>query len=127
MSLAGMSARLEKLQGQPDPKLKVMAEIMRKTPAKKVAVFTAYRDTADYLKEQIKKRPDLLNNRSWTAVIGSESDADTRTRALERFCPESVNDEPGFQPQDGEVNVLLQHRHPFGRTEPAASPGGSIV
>jgi len=105
--LAAMAARLEKLQDQSDPKLMAMAEIMRKTPAKKVAVFTAYQDTANYLKDQIEKRPELLENRSWTAVIGSGSSANVRTQELERFCPESVNDEPGFQPRDGEVDVLL--------------------
>ena len=105
--LAAMKARLEELQGQSDPKLMAMAEIMRKTPAKKMAVFTAYQDTANYLKDQIERRPELLKNRSWTAVIGSKSGANARTRELERFCPESVNDEPGFQPQDGEVDVLL--------------------
>ena len=26
---------------------------------------------------------------------------------LERFCPESVTDEPGFQPEGGEVDVIV--------------------
>ena len=80
---------------------------MDKTPSQKVAVFTAFRDTAHYLKERIESRPSVLKDRKWTVVIGSETSADARTKELERFCPESVTDEPGFQPDGGEVDVIL--------------------
>ena len=39
--------------------------------------------------------------------MGSETHADARTRELERFCPASVRDEPDFQPEGGEVDVML--------------------
>ena len=106
-SLAAMSKRLDGLKDGPDPKLNALREVMAETPSQKVAIFTAFQDTATYLKERIESKPDVLGNREWTVVIGSETSADTRTRELERFCPESVTDAPGFQPDDGEVDVII--------------------
>ncbi len=106
-SLAAMSARLESLKDRPDPKLDTLKEVMAITPSQKVAVFTAFQDTAAYLKERVESQPDLLGDREWTVVIGSETSADARTRELERFCPESVRDEPGFRPDGGEVDVII--------------------
>ena len=106
-TLAAMSAQLESLKDSPDPKLDTLREVMIATPSQKVAIFTAFQDTAVYLKARIESRPDLLGGRSWTAVIGSETSADARTRDLERFCPDSVRDEPGFQPEGGEVDVMI--------------------
>ena len=80
---------------------------MEATLSQKVAVFTAFQDTAVYLKEQIESQPDVLGDRKWTVVIGSETSADARTRELERFCPESVTGESGFRPEGGEVDVIL--------------------
>ena len=105
--LAAMSERLESLKDGPDPKLEALRHVMAETPSRKVAVFTAFQDTAIYLKERIEDRPDVLAGREWTFVIGSESSADARTRELERFCPESVRDEPGFRPDGGEVDVII--------------------
>ena len=106
-SLAAMSARLESLKDRPDPKLDTLREVMAITLSQKVAVFTAFQDTAAYLKERIESQPDVLGGRSWTVVIGSETSADARTRELERFCPGSVRDEPGFRPDGGEVDVII--------------------
>ena len=49
----------------------------------------------------------MLGGRSWTVVIGSETSADSRTRELERFCPESVTGSRDFRPDGGEVDVIL--------------------
>ncbi len=106
-TLAAMSARLESLKDSPDPKLDALQGVMASTPAQKVAVFTAFQDTAAYLKERIERRADVLGDRKWTVVIGSETSAEARAREIERFCPESVRDEPGFRPEGGEVDVLL--------------------
>ncbi len=106
-TLASMSVQLESLKDGPDPKLDTLREVMAATPSQKVAVFTAFQDTASYLKERIENQPDVLRDRSWTVVIGSETSADTRIRELERFCPESVRDEPGFLPDGGEVDVII--------------------
>ena len=106
-TLASMSVQLESLKDGPDPKLDTLREVMAATPSQKVAVFTAFQDTAAYLKERIESQPDVLGDRSWTVVIGSETSADARTKELERFCPESVRDEPGFRPDGGEVDVIL--------------------
>ena len=106
-TLASMSVQLESLKDRPDPKLDTLREVMATTPSQKVAVFTAFQDTASYLKERIESQPDVLRDRSWTVVIGSETSADTRTRELERFCPESVSGESGFRPDGGEVDVIL--------------------
>ena len=106
-ALAAMSTQLENLDGRPDPKLDTLKAVMSETPSQKVAIFTAFQDTAAYLKEQIESRPEVLGNREWTVVIGSETSADARARELERFCPESVTDQPGFRPDGGEVDVII--------------------
>ena len=106
-ALAGMSAQLQSLKDIPDPKLSRLKEVMDETPSQKVAVFTAFQDTAAYLAQRIESQPELLGDRKWTLVMGSETSADARTRELERFCPESVRDEPGFRPIGGEVDVIV--------------------
>ena len=106
-SLASMLSQLESLEDVPDPKLLTLRNVMEATPSQKVAVFTAFQDTAIYLKEKIESQPDVLGDRKWTVVIGSETSADARTRELERFCPESVTGEQDFRPEDGEVDVIL--------------------
>ena len=105
--LADISTQLEYLKTGSDPKLDTLREVMASTQSQKIAVFTAFQDTAFYLKEQIENSPDLLNGRSWTAVIGSETSADERIRELERFCPMSVRNERDFQPKGGEVDVII--------------------
>ena len=105
--LTDMADRLARLRAAPDPKLAGLKAVMAATPARKVAIFTAFQDTAAYLQERIEQDPDLLAGRAWTAVLGSETGADARTRELERFCPESVRGEPGFRPDGGEVDVIL--------------------
>ena len=106
-ALAAMSSQLTRLYNLPDPKLESLREVMARTPSQKIAVFTAFQDTAAYLAAQIEQRPELVGNREWTVVIGSETNADTRTRELERFCPQSVRDEPDFKPDGGEVDVII--------------------
>ena len=106
-SLAAMSAGLDGLKDSPDPKLDTLKDVMTVTPSRKVAIFTAFQDTATYLKDRFEDQADLLANRNWTVVIGTETSADARTRELERFCPESVRDDPGFRPDGGEVDVIL--------------------
>ncbi len=106
-SLAAMATQLENLQGRLDPKLDTLKSVMAATPSQKVAIFTAFQDTAAYLQERIAHQPDVLGERAWTVVMGAETSANARTRELERFCPESVTDEPGFQPAGGEVDVII--------------------
>ena len=106
-TLASMLAQLERLKDVPDPKLHTLRSVMEATPSQKVAVFTAFQDTAVYLQEQIGNQPDVLGHRKWTVVVGSETSADARAKELERFCPVSVTDDPGFQPENGEVDVLI--------------------
>ena len=68
------STRLESLMDSSDPKLDTLREVMAATPSQKVAVFTAFQDTAAYLKARIESRADLLGGRSWTAChrLGDE-------------------------------------------------------
>lgn len=106
-ALANLAVRLQRLRDAPDPKLQTLKSVLAETPSRKVAIFTAFQDTATYLQEQIELQPDLLAGRKSTVVIGARVDPNARTRALERFCPESVTDDPGFRPDDGEVDVLL--------------------
>ena len=106
-TLAAMAVRLESLESRPDPKLDTLKEVMASTPSRKVAIFTAFQDTAAYVKECIENDPNMLGGRPWTVVIGSETSADARARELERFCPESVSGKQGFRPNGGEVDVIL--------------------
>ncbi len=98
---------MARLENGTDPKPDALQDVMTATPSKKVAVFTAFQDTATYLKQCIERQPDLLGSREWTVAIGSETSADARTKELERFCPESVTGEQGFVPEGGEVDVIL--------------------
>ena len=97
-TLSELSTNLKSLESVPDPKLQALHAVLSSTTAQKVAVFTSFQDTALYLKERIENSPEILGGRSWTVVIGSETSADTRTRELERFCPESVTGDPHFAP-----------------------------
>ena len=106
-ALANLAVRLQRLRDAPDPKLQTLKSVLAETPSRKVAIFTAFQDTAIYLRDQFEREPDLLANREWTVVIGAQVDPNARTRELERFCPESVTDDPEFRPDDGEVDVLL--------------------
>lgn len=106
-NLSGMSAQLADLADVPDPKLDALEEILTTTPSQKVAIFTGFQDTAAYLQERIENQPAILGNRKWTVVIGSATSLEARTRELERFCPLSVTDDADFQPNDGEVDVLI--------------------
>lgn len=105
--LTEMAGQLERLASRPDPKIEALREVMASTPSQKVAVFTAFEDTAHYLQECIEARPEVLGDREWTVVIGAETDPNARARELERFCPESAGGGPGVRPQGGEVDVLL--------------------
>ena len=106
-TLEGLAASLKALEDTPDTKLQELQAVLSSATAQKVAIFTSFQDTASYLREKIEATPEILGDRSWTVVIGSETSADARTRELERFCPESVTGDPHFVPEDGEVDVML--------------------
>lgn len=109
--LEGMSQRLKALESLPDPKLQSLREVMTGTTARKVAVFTAYTDTAEYLQRHINGDPSLVGGRPFTAVLGNRTDPQERARQVERFCPKSESeDSPGSVPttrRKDEVDVLL--------------------
>ena len=104
--LTSMAGRLERLEGRSDPKLETLRRIMSDTPSKKVAIFTAFRDTAEYLEERIRENPGILGERRLIVVAGTDTGAEARVEAMERFCPESADVRPGFRPAE-EVDVLL--------------------
>ena len=105
--LEDMITKLKRLEGGPDPKLEAFGSIMADTPSEKVAIFTAFRDTAEYLKERIEADPGLVGDRKWISVIGSEASPDTRSNALERFCPESAGGSNSPRPPGDEVDALI--------------------
>ena len=102
-----MAKRLSNLSEREDPKIEELREVMESTPAKKVAVFTAFRDTAEYVRDRIEGDPGLLGGRTWTVVIGADMDANARADQIERFCPGSSEVQLGPEPKGGEVDVLL--------------------
>lgn len=91
---------------RPDPKIETLAEILSSTTAQKVAVFTAYADTARHIQREIAKDPARFGDRSMSVVIGTELEAEERTRELARFAPETVRYE-GYEPPEGEVDLLV--------------------
>ncbi|MYE24095.1 MAG: hypothetical protein F4Y01_09145 [Gammaproteobacteria bacterium] len=105
--LAEIAEQIEQLEDWPDPKLEQLREAMASTTAQKVAIFTSFRDTAEYLQQAIETDPGLLGDRKWAAVVGAEASEPDRQRAINRFCPELA--EGVFDPDQhgGEIDVLL--------------------
>ena len=105
--LGEMAEQIEQLDDWPDPKLDQLQEVMATTAAQKVAIFTSFQDTAEYLKQAIDDDPGLLKGRTWAAVIGAGASEAERERAINRFCPELA--EGVFDPEKhgGVIDVLL--------------------
>ncbi len=95
--------RLSMLDASHDPKLALLREVLEGTEAAKVAVFASYADTVRYLDEHL---PDRVGGRERIVVIGGESDPDSRTAALARFCPATIV-RPDYVPPDCEVDLLI--------------------
>jgi superfamily II DNA or RNA helicase len=105
--LQDMGDTFERLTKLPDPKLEHLAEILSDSPASKMAIFASYADTARYVADAMGLDPERFGGRAMTVVIGTETEADARLRELERFCPHSVTGEDSFEPEDGEVDLLI--------------------
>ena len=103
--LQEIEERLEKLDAEHDPKLKLLRRVLEESPSEKIVVFTTFADTVEYLDEQL---PELLSDRERVTVIGADTTTDQRTALLSRFCPETVV-RPGYKPDDGEVDLLLSN------------------
>jgi len=102
-----IETKLGELAGLADPKLDALAAILIDTPAEKVAIFCSFADTARYLEEQLTLDPGRFGGRAFAAVIGTETEAEQRTRQLERFCPRSVSGDWDMEPPEDAVNLLL--------------------
>ena len=103
--LARLVKLLSQLDADRDPKLALVRSLIEGSPSQKVIVFSTFADTVHYLDENL---PEQLGGRRRVTVIGAETNPDQRTELLARFCPETVV-RPGYQPQDGEVDVLLSN------------------
>lgn len=97
--------RLAALRPEDDPKLALLRRVLETSPSKKVAVFTTFADTVRYLDAHL---PQPAAGRSRITVVGAETNPDQRTAMLSRFCPDTVV-RPGFQPPEGEVDLLLSN------------------
>ena len=94
---------LSSIGPESDPKLALLRRILEESPSEKVIVFSTFADTIRYLDEHL---PETVGGRRRVTVIGMDTDPDQRTRALGRFCPETVV-RPGYRPPGGEVDLLL--------------------
>ena len=103
--LQEIEERLEKLDADHDPKLKLLRRVLEESPSKKIVVFSTFADTVEYLDEQL---PELVAGRERVTVIGADTTTDQRTALLSRFCPDTVV-EPGYTPADGQVDLLLSN------------------
>ena len=105
--LGELVEHLERLEGQPDPKLDELRNVMGATEARKIVVFTSFRDTAEYLREAFEDDLDLLGGREWAAVVGSGTGEAERERAIDRFCPDLAAVPGVAASAHGEIDVLL--------------------
>lgn len=101
--LAAIRDALGELGPSTDPKLAALRELLERSPAQKVAVFSTYGATVRYLDEHL---PAPIGGRDRVAVIGSESTPDQRLGALARFAPRTVV-RSDYEPPEGEVDLLL--------------------
>ncbi len=101
--LARIRDRLADLDADSDPKLALLRDLIESSPSQKIAVFAGYGDTIHYLDEHL---PEGFGGRERVVVIGGESDPDSRSGALARFCPRTVV-RADYVPPDGEVDLLL--------------------
>ena len=107
--LGDMESRLKSLEGRPDPKLETLRRVMANTPSQKVAIFSSFGDTVEYLVDHIQSDPSILNGRAWIPVVGGDTDPNQRARAIERFCPASESEAANGSTTrpDDEVDVLI--------------------
>ena len=95
------------LEGQPDPKLEALRDVMATTDSQKVVVFTSFRDTAEYLRRAFEQDPDLVDGREWAAVVGADTSETDRETAIDRLCPDFAV-MPGVAAREhGEIDILL--------------------
>jgi superfamily II DNA or RNA helicase len=103
VTLAAITARLDRLSAGDDPKLARLRLLLDEAPWAKIAVFATFGDTVRYLDAHL---PATVGGRERVVVIGGESDPDSRATLLGRFCPDTVV-RPGYVPPDGEVDLLI--------------------
>ena len=103
--LEGVQSLLENLPPGQDPKLALLRRLLDESPSEKIVVFSTFADTIAYLDQHL---PQDVAGRERVTVIGAETTPDERTALLARFCPETVV-RPGYQPSDGEVDLLLSN------------------
>ena len=103
--LEEVGSLLENLTPARDPKLILLRRLLEDSPSEKVVVFSTFADTIAYLDDHL---PAEIAGRERVTVIGAETTPDERTALLARFCPDTVV-RPGYQPSDGEVDLLLSN------------------
>lgn len=101
--LVSIRNELLELGENDDPKLELVTRLLEESPAQKIAVFSTFGATVQYLAERL---PERVGGRERVVVIGGETTPDERTAALARFTPETIV-EPGYEPPEGEVDLLL--------------------
>ena len=101
--LYALESALASLQSDTDPKLALLVDVLRETSGKAI-VFASYGDTIAYLDEHLDSA--LGAARARVVIVGGETTPDERTARLARLCPDTVV-ELGYQPPDGEVDLLL--------------------
>lgn len=101
--LEALRERLAVLEPARDPKLALIRDLLERSPAQKVAIFSTYGATVRYLDEQLAPAP---GGRERVVVIGTETDPDARLAALARFAPRTVVRDD-YEPADGEVDLLI--------------------
>ena len=101
--LQAIESDLDALHYLPDPKLQLLAAILRENPGK-TCVFASYSETVRYLDAGLDAA--LGSRRDRVVIIGGDTTPDQRTRMLARLCPDTVV-ETGYRPPDGEVDLLI--------------------
>lgn len=103
--LREIEALLDPFDAGSDPKVRLLRRLLKDSRSQKIVVFSTFADTIRYLGEHL---PEGVSGRERIAVIGAETSPDERTALVARFCPDTVV-RPGYEPEDGEVDLLLSN------------------
>ena len=103
--LLSVRNRLSALDPADDPKLILLRRLIEESPSDKIVVFSTFADTVRFLDLHL---PSVVGGRHRVTVVGADTDPDTRTDMLARFCPETVV-RPGYSHPEGEVDLLLSN------------------
>ena len=117
--LGGIEERLNKFaaEGAPDPKLDAVKAFIRhrldgQLSHRKLLLFSYFRETAEYVYRGLAEDSEWLSDMGnpQLGLISGSTDADTRTRIVQRFAPQSNRPEGAgedWRPDGEPIDILV--------------------